>query len=446
MTDQMRADAMGCSGGWVATPALDGLAAEGIRYENAYTNCPLCAPARLSLMLGQYPHNTGVWNNDPHTLSADANNWVKELRGLGYRTSVFGKTHLYPHNGSIPDMREAEYLIRGYGFDAVDEIPGPRVSVSLKSHMTARWEELGLWEKMKEDYKSRFSGHPAVARASVLPEEEYPDVYVGQRARRYLENDRGSSPWFSFVSFGGPHEPWDAPDRFSAAYDAEDMPEALKPFRDLHPRRPQGEWDKKPPYDPPSPADIAEIRRNYAGNVSLIDEQIGALLEVLKERGEYDNTMILFTSDHGEMNGDHGRLYKSNFLESAVKIPLIIRHPEFGRRDQGRTEKGLVELMDVGPTLVEAAGGRIPYPQQARCIAPISGSQFIREDVLSEINGESMLCDGRWKIVINRENKPYMLFDLESDPEEQSNLAGLPASADIERNLQKRLEKRKESV
>ena len=140
MTDQQRWDAMSCSGDWVRTPHMDRIAAEGVRFTNCVANSPVCIPTRLSLATGLYPHNTGVWNNCNHQMAADQSTWMQAVRAAGYRTSLFGKTHLHPHAG---DLRQREDLMASYGLDDVDEIGGPRASARVGSHMTARWEKKG---------------------------------------------------------------------------------------------------------------------------------------------------------------------------------------------------------------------------------------------------------------------------------------------------------------
>ena len=135
---------------------------------------------------------------------------------MGYRTSLFGKTHLHPHRG---DLRDREHLLNSWGIDDVNEIGGPRASATVMSHMTALWEEKGLLEAYREDYRERFANKPHVARPSVLPLEMYADVYVGQQAKTYIENFEHDQPWFCWVSFGGPHEPWDAPEPYASMYD-----------------------------------------------------------------------------------------------------------------------------------------------------------------------------------------------------------------------------------
>jgi len=424
MTDQMRADALGCRGLTpTRTPNLDSLALEGTVYTNCATVSPICAPARAALLAGLYPHQMGIWNNDPHTFPAKACNWVKDLREAGYRTSVFGKTHYYPYNGSVPDMREAEPLIQSYGYQEVDEIPGPRVSGHLLSHMTAHWRDLGIWDAVRADLASRNSGNEAIARPSVLPLELYPDVYVGETAAKYLRSYDRSEPFFCFVSFGGPHDPWDCPREFARAYDEVQMPAPLPLFTDKYPSRPHGVWDKKPKHPPFSPADVQAIRRDYAGKVSLIDAQIGKLLDILREKNLMEDTIIVFTSDHGEMNGDYDRLYKYNFFQSSLMVPLIIRVPDCA----STVSDELVEFIDIGPRILDLAGVPLSYPQ--------CGGAEPNPFVFSEYEQETMVYDGRWKMVVNQQHQPYLLFDLRTDPHEQLNLAGGEEFRDKEQEL-----------
>ncbi|MFH2113569.1 MAG: sulfatase-like hydrolase/transferase [Spirochaetota bacterium] len=425
MADQLRADALACCGPAPArTPNLDALAAGGTLFSQCRTVSPICMPARAALLSGVYPHQLGIWNNDPFTFPSAAPNWVKTLRTAGYRTSVIGKTHYYPYDGSVPDMRQAEPLISSYGYDDVDEIPGPRVSGRLLSHMTALWRDRGYLDGVRGDLESRYAGNHAMARESVLPLELYPDVYVGQQAEAYLKAYDRPEPFFCFVSFGGPHDPWDCPREYAAQFDGVTVQPALKAFVDACPDRPRGVWDEGPHHPPFSAADVEAIRRNYAGKVSLIDYQIGNVLKALATTGRLDNTVIIFSSDHGEMNGDHGRLYKQNFLESSVLVPLIARIPG---RLASRSD-ALIELQDIGPTMLELAGLEPGYPQCGKSFANLIGdkeshSHNHRSIVFSEYNREIMAFDGRWKLVVNPRSEPYLLFDLASDPAESINLA-----------------------
>jgi choline-sulfatase len=410
---------------------------------------------------GLYPHNTNLWTNRRYVLPKSSATWTEVVKEQGYSMSVFGKTHLHTH--SVADLRDHEDVIRACGFDTIDEIAGPRASARVMTHMTERWKSLGLLEKYRADYRDRFQVKPHTVRPSVLPFEEYADVYVAQQAKRYLKDYQGKEPWFCWLSFGGPHEPWDTPEPHASMYRPSTMPPPLTPGEEVA-GRPMGHLDTlvgrrsgsdeyhssvAPPIDDApvhhpefEEGDVANMRANYAGNVTLIDEQIGEVLECIEARGELENTVIVFTSDHGEMNGDHGLIYKENFLEGAVKIPLIVRTPESLKASRGlRTCSRFVEWFDVGPTLVELAGGQIPYRQFARSLVPVLSdtNPDHRSDSLSEIWGEHMIVNDRWKMVINTDGEPYMLFDRRNDPAEQRNLAGSKESRDVETALKLRI-------
>jgi arylsulfatase len=426
MTDQQRWDAMGCSGGWVRTPNMDRIASEGVRFTRCVTNSPVCIPARVSMATGHYPHNTGVWQNTRYDMPPETPTWMQVIRDAGYRTSVFGKTHLHHHDG---DLRDREHLIRAYGLDVVDEIGGPRASARLLSHMTEMWQRRGLWEAYRQDYAERFDNKPHVVRPSTLPLDAYADVYVGQQAKRYLERYEWDMPWFCWVSFGGPHEPWDTPEPYASLYDPARMPPAV-PKPDETQLRPRGRLDERLASAPAfEPGETARLRADYAGKITLIDDQIGEILDVIAARGELDNTIITLASDHGELNGDYGLVYKETFLNGAVRVPLLVRTPEMaGTAVSGQVCDSPVEWFDLGPTLVELIGETLPYQQFARSLVPVleDPDTAHRDTALSELSGEVMIMDRRWKMTLNREGQPYLLFDLENDPQEIQNLIGAP--------------------
>ena len=432
MTDQQRWDAMGCSGDWVQTPNLDRIASEGTRFTNCVTTSPVCIPTRLSLATGLYPHNTGVWDNMNHQMSPETPTWMQAVREAGYRTSLFGKTHLHPHNG---DLRDREGLMNAYGLDDVNEIGGPRASAKVLSHMTAGWEAKGLWDAYRADYRERFGTKPHLVRPSTLGFENYADVYVGQQAKRYLQNYDQEEPWCCWVSFGGPHEPWDTPEPYASMYDPEEMPAAIPP--PASGERPRGHLDRlmarvNPRFEA---GEIGRLRANYAGNVTLIDAQIGEILDAIAARGELENTIIVHTSDHGEMNGDYGLIYKSNFLNGAVRIPLLVRTPDDSHA--GTTCESPVEWIDIGPTLVELAGGELGHRQFGKSLCQVlTDPEAIHRDfAISEIQGEIMLLNREWKAALNADGEIYLLFDVQNDPSEMENLAGKSEVADVETGL-----------
>jgi choline-sulfatase len=171
------------------------------------------------------------------------------------------------------------------------------------------------------------------------------------------------------------------------------------------------------------------MRADYAGNITLIDDQIGEILKTVETRGELDNTVIVFSSDHGEMNGDFGLIYKETFLNPAVRVPLLVRPPQsMEGAARGTVLSAPAEWFDIGPTIAELTGTNLPYQQFAESLCPLltSREEKIRDYAVSELRGEIMIMDSRWKLAVNNRGIPYLLFNLEADPDEQTNLVTDP--------------------
>lgn len=435
MTDQQRWDALGCVTEWMRTPNMDRIASEGVRFSHCITNSPVCVPTRRSMASGLYPHNTGVWFNQGTTLDPEAPNWMRAIRDSGYRTSLFGKTHLNSGHGG--DLRNVEHVLRAQGIDDINETVGPRACARTLCNMTEEWERKGHWEAYRADYHERFSNVAHVVRPSTLPLDLYYDTWVGQRSREYLEHYDRDQPWMCWVSFGGPHEPWDTPEPYASGYERDAMPEAIG-FADAG-NGPEGTLHDRLADRPDLTADqIAAMRADYAGNVTLIDDQIGGLFDTIEKRGEWGNTIVVLVSDHGEMNGDYGLIYKENFLNSAARVPMLWRGPGI---EGGRVCDSPVEWFDVGPTLAEFAGAELDFRQFARplqpCLADVTAR--VRDEAMCEYRHEIMITDEKWKMAVNREGQPYLLFDLENDPGEANNLAGKEDYREVETALRLRM-------
>lgn len=434
MTDQQRWDALSLLSDWVQTPNLDALVQEGgVHFTQCVTNSPVCMPARRTMATGHYPHLTHVWDNGNFTLPAGQPTWMAALRDAGYRTALVGKTHFYQHSG---DMRSWEPHLRALGLDDINETPGPRACARTLSHMTDAWHVAGYWDAYAADYAERFSHKHWVVRPSALPLEHYYDTYVGQKMTRYLAGYDREQPWFAWVSFGGPHEPWDTPEPYASRYAPAAMPAPLPRFTDAAPERPTGSLDRKKP-NPDLVPDVPALRADYAGNVTLIDDQVGHIISAIKARGDWDNTVVIMTSDHGEMNGDHGLIYKSNFLDSAVRVPLLVSTPATRAAGQARRSDALVEWMDVGATFLDYAGVDYRHRQYARSVRPSveDPARPHRDFAISQIAHETMILTPDWKLVLNAKGQPYLLFDRQADPDEQRNLAGHPDHAATESAL-----------
>ena len=427
--DQVRPDILGCCGGPAKTPNLDWIASQGTRFTNCATPAPLCVPARVCLATGKYAHNTGAWNNYPFTLSPNAHTWMQQIRNAGYHTALFGKTHLHASH----DMIGSEDWLHAYGYDDVNEVDGPHSNCCSRSYMTKRWDAKGLLEAYRADMCSRPG---AIVKPSPLPLEEYYDVYVGQRGKEWLEAYQDEKPWFLSISFPGPHEPWDTPEPYASMYKPEDMPAPRPALAQPAKDRPQGFFDgmaSKAKKRTDSKTAL-QLRADYAGGVTLIDDQIGQVLDVLGERGELDNTIIAFTSDHGELNGDYGYLNKRCFFHPVVDVPLLIRVPGL---PGGQVSNSLVQMCDLGPTLAQLAGNDVDYEQFARSLCPVLNNPKteIRSCVISEHGGEVMYANHEWKMLLNKEGQVTQLFHLTEDPDESLNLAGLPESLETETRL-----------
>jgi choline-sulfatase len=182
------------------------------------------------------------------------------------------------------------------------------------------------------------------------------------------------------------------------------------------------------------------MRANYAGNVTLIDEQIGAIVDVIEARDELDNTVIVFTSDHGELNGDFGLIYKSVLLDGAARVPLIVRTPETAVAGGAVTDTP-AEWIDVGATLADAGGITLEHPQFAQSLLPtvVDPSRQHRGEAFCEHQGEVMLVDEQFKGVVNQEGELYMLFDHRNDPQEQDNLVGTAGNSGLESDVCQRI-------
>src|SRR5205823_3743041 len=211
-------------------------------------------------------------------------------------------------------------------------------------------------------------------------------------------------------------------------YRPDEMPEPRK-RPPLRRRGPTGELDRRFAESQEKIGNARELRASYAGKVTLIDDQIGEILKEIEARGELDRTVILFTSDHGEMNGDYDLIHKSNFLNPAVRVPFIIRTPEARKSSRaGATSDSPAEWFDAGPTLAESAGAKLNYTQFGRSVIPsLQNSQTEhRSFAISELLHEVMYLDRDWKLMLNRKREQYRLFDVKNDPMEMNDLIGIP--------------------
>jgi arylsulfatase len=453
MPDELRADSLGYAGHPVfRTPHVDRIAREGVWFSNVYCTAPLCMPARASMITGTYPHNHHIQEN-AGSLPADDETYALLLQRAGYATAYVGKTH-FGSDAPGRDFVSHEAYVRRRGFDYIHQVPGPAALTKTVNHLTRRWEELGLLETYREDYRRRAADPGAGAWASPLPAEEFADTYVGQQAEQWLRGYDQPQPFLLVVGFGGPHPPFDAPEPYASMYVPDSLPDPIptgEPGEWLpeHARRRMrgghGQGHGQGAGAERSREEANRISRermaNYGGKISLIDDRIGRILGVLDERGWAEDTLVIFLSDHGEMGGDHGRYHKSVFFESSVRIPFAMRWPAGGVAG-GRRVEALTEQLDLFATVVEAAGAEPSARAFARSLLPLatgSTGAEAREAVYSELKREIMVRDARHKYVVDEEGRGVQLYDLQSDPTEQRNMVGHPGYGQVEHELRERL-------
>jgi choline-sulfatase len=287
----------------------------------------------------------------------------------------------------------------------------------------------GLLERFHEDYRNRRGSIEDQYRDSVLPADAFEDAYIGRQATKWLEWVPDDFPWHLFVSFVGPHSPYDPPEAYADRYREVGMPDAI-------PSAPEGkpEWVKRK-MRTIGPEEVSISRRQYCGAIEVIDDQVGAILKAIESRGMLDNTIVVFSSDHGDMLGDHGLYGKSVPYEASVRVPLTMAGPGI---EGGRVSDALVELIDVNPTLCELAGLQPQAGIDGRSICPLlrGEARAHRTDTVSAIRNFRCIRTDRHKLVLN-DNDLTELYDLHENPDELSNIA--EAEPEVVRELTGRL-------
>jgi choline-sulfatase len=419
MDDQHRHDYLGCAGAdFINTPNIDRLASRGVRFTQCTTNAPVCAPSRIALATGLQPSRIGCVDNAGY-LPRSVPTYYQRLRDHGYRVGCVGKLDL-----AKPDQYNGRHgdrpCVYGWGFTHPEECEGKMhagKSATPIGPYTHYLQDRGLLGQFHEDYRNRAADGwiKGGSHDSVLPTDAFEDSYIGRRAAEWIDDIPDDFPWHLFVSFVGPHDPFDPPTEYASRYRDADMPRAVSSAPDGKPayvRRRQVDMTG-------DEVDVA--RRQYCAASELIDDQIGGILAALERRGMADNTVVLFASDHGEMLGDHGLWTKSVPYEAALRVPLVVAGPGI---DGGRTSNALIELIDINPTICELAGLTTQNGIDARSIAPIlNGRQADhRTETVSALRGFRCIRTHDQKLVQNV-NGGAELYDLSADPDEMVNVA-----------------------
>lgn len=496
MTDQQRADHLGCYGNTIVqTPNLDALAARGIRFDKFYVSNPICQPNRAALATGQLTTVNGCRKNGI-PLSLNATTYADVLRSAGYRTGLVGKAHFQnvspvkakapelegvgtpppvPFNKSNRAQRDGpdyETEIRThwikdperrisrpyYGFDHLALCIGHGDQV--EGHYTG-WlrDRLGRTPDPRGRDKALgtgVKGDPQIWRTA-LPEELYPTSYVGEQAQAFLD-DPSDCPFLLLVSFPDPHHPFTPPGRYFDMYDPDDialpasydypiherndLPAHLKQVYELGDEKPDAFW----PFHA-NPNTVRQmIALNY-GAISMIDDWLGRILSTLRRSGKAENTHVIFMSDHGDYMGDHGTVLKHGVhSQGLIRVPLLWASPE--------TTKTVTDIqgsaIDFAPTLLAQAGLQQPVGMQGRDLLAkgCANLPVLIEDAglsFADPKGQTAcrtLLHNNWRLTLFEGSKMGELYDLEKDPHELSNLWSDHASTDRKTDMLQSLAER----
>ncbi len=381
--DQLRYDWTGMNPAIpVRTPNLDALAARGVNFENCYCASPLCAPSRACLAGGMEYQRCGVPDNSLNYPLARTT-YYSLLREAGYHVMGCGKFDLHKPEPSWGV--EGQHLLPEWGFSAGIDSAGKWDAIRWGMDepcdpYTAHLHATGRVETHRKDFgRRREEGTFAATFPTPLPEESYCDNWIAAQGLRLLREAPRGTPWHLAVNFAGPHEPVDVTTRMDGLYRDVDFPQ---PNRNT-------EF---------TPQKHLEIRRNYAAMIENIDGWLGKLLTEVDERGELDNTLVVFTSDHGEMLGDHGLWMKRLPQQGSVGIPLVAAGP--GVR-QGAATGALVSLIDLAATFLDYAGIAAPDSMDSRSLRPVldGSTESHREFLLSGLDPWRCITDGRLKLI-----------------------------------------------
>lgn len=478
MADQLRWDYLSCYGHPVLkTPHLDRLAARGVRFNRAYVQSPFCGPSRMSFYTGRYCRSHGAtWNGFP--LRVGEPTLGDHLRPLGVRTALVGKTHMIPDLEGMQRLGidpESEVGIRlsECGFEPYERDdglhpygpmdPDPDYDTYLRNlgyeaeNPWEDWANSGEGEngELLSGWLMKYADRPAR-----IPDEHSETPYMTRRAMQFIK-DAGNEPWLCHLSFIKPHWPYIAPAPYHDMFGPDDILPAVRSEAERQTDHPVFRA-----YQNTRICEVMsheEVRRKvipvYMGLIKQIDDQMGKLFAFMEERGLMDNTMIVFTSDHGDYLGDHWMGEKDLFHDPSVRVPLIVYDPrKEADAARGHVSEDLVEGIDLVPTFLEYFGGEAkPHILEGRSLSPIlhGKTDSWREFAISEFDYATryarmqldvdekdarlvMICDKRWKYVWCEKFRP-MLFDLDNDPQELNDLGGYPDYQHIRETMRERL-------
>lgn len=459
-TDSQRYDTIGALGNMhIATPTLDGLIKGGAAFTRAYAQSTMCTPSRVSFMTGRYCASHHVYRNGNAGLPPTETMVTKLLAEAGYDCALIGKLHM--SSSKFGEQRPDD----GYRAFYWSNLPNPDGADHLNAYHHWLRDELGV------DPRELYKG-PRPFVGAGMPAEYTQTRWATEMAKRFICEER-NGPWLVSVNPFSPHPPYDPPKEYLDRHDPAQMPPPLFRESDLerqsafagirhqniHARNPLHEEGAPEPnesmsaeyfaaqtYRPPTRFNGRLMKCGYYAQIEVIDHFLGELIDCLRDSGQLDNTILVYHSDHGELLGDHGLAFKgARFFEGAVHVPMLWHWPE--AIVAGFKSDALVELVDIAPTLLEAAGLAKPHYVQGKSLLPMmTGSaaadfhkahavcDFYDSVGYSQVDDPTqatMSFDGRYKMIIYHRHGLGELFDLREDPGEFDNLWSRPECRDL---------------
>ncbi len=453
-TDQQRYDTIGALGNpHVSTPNIDSLVADGVAFTHAYCQSPICTPSRASFLTGMYPSAAHVNGNGNDCFSATYPLITRTLADIGYDCGLIGKLHLASAFRRIEPRADDGYRYWQYSHAPRDD-----------------WQEghdYADWVRSKGYVLGELTKNP-----EGVPAELHQTTWCAEKTIEFIREER-NGPWLASVNIYDPHPPFNPPQSYREQFNPADMPEPLFKESDLEQQHKLRQIDFQSKVQTPDELDIRNpilaqsprsstkpelvgqrdaktLKAAYYAMIKLVDDQLGRILDVLNETGQRENTVIIFTSDHGEMLGDHGLVQKGcRFYEGLVRVPLIFSWQ--GHFESGLKSDALVELVDKVPTLLKLAG--LPIPERIHgksLLSFLTGEadknhhrDFVRCEYYDALDMRdhsfaTMFRDKRYKLVVYHGHEEGELYDLVDDPDEFNNLWHVSEKQNTKLDLLKR--------
>ena len=473
-SDQQHWRTLGCVNPTIRTPNLDRLASQGVRLTRAYCPNPTCTPTRASIITGKYPSQHGAWSlgtklqESEHTVGED-------LLAAGYRTALVGKAHFQPLKGTeefpsweaYPVLQDLDFWsgFDGpfYGFETVRLARNHADEAHVGQHYALWMEENGC-ANWRDYFRPPTGTNPGQKHRWGIPEHYHYDAWIAAETDRLMGEYTGrGDPFFLWASFFDPHPPYLAPEPWDIMYDPAEVtvPQAVPGEHDVNPPHHRLTQTERPDFSAWRESgfglhgfhshlhrreDLAANIAVYYGMVSLMDKYIGTILGRLEALGLADSTLVVFTTDHGHLFGQHGLTAKGAFhYEDLVRLPFLVRWP--GRIPAGGQSEALLSLVDLAPTFLAAAGIEAPHSMVGENQVPVwcGKAEAVRDHVVVENRHEPFTIhvktyiDSRYKLTVYYRQEYGELFDLEADPGEVNNLWSDPAAAELKHGLIRKL-------